>query len=123
MRAAPEDSPGEGDAGPPGRKQDGKQPIAESVFVFEEENMMSNSTSRPTLQVSRSLMSSGVVLAIVGCFLWVIGAVLSTTALAQAALKWIDQLEESPSEMARKRAHQFKDAVSAGSKAWREQSH
>ena len=52
---------------------------------------MSNSTSRPTLQVNRSLMSSGVVLAIVGCFLWVIGAVLSTTALAQAALKWIDQ--------------------------------
>ena len=84
---------------------------------------MSNSTSRPRIEVNRGLMSSGVVLAIVGCFLWVIGAVLSTTALAQAAMKWIDQLEESPSEMARRRAHQFKDAVSAGSKAWREQSH
>jgi hypothetical protein len=84
---------------------------------------MSNSTSRPTLRVNRSLMSSGVVLAIVGCFLWVIGAVLSTTALAQAALKWIDQLEESPSEIARMRAHQLKEAMSAGSKAWRDQGH
>ena len=81
---------------------------------------MSNST-RPTFEVNRSLMTSGVVLALVGCFLWVIGALLSTTALAQAVLKWLDQLEESPSEIARRRAGQFKEAVSAGSKAWREQ--
>jgi hypothetical protein len=85
--------------------------------------MMSNSTSRPRFEVNRSLMSSGVVLACVGFFLWLIGAALSATALGQAAMKWIDQLEESPSEIARKRAHQLKDAVSAGSKAWREQSH
>ena len=83
---------------------------------------MSNSTSRPRFEVNRGLMSSGVVLACVGSFLWLIGAVLSTTALARAAMKWIDQLEESPSEMARKRAHQFKEAVSAGSKAWRDRS-
>ena len=83
---------------------------------------MSNST-RPTFEVNRSLMTSGVVLALVGCFLWVIGALLSTTALAQAVLKWLDQLEESPSEIARRRAGQFKEAVSAGSKAWREQPH
>ena len=83
---------------------------------------MSNSTSRPRFEVNRGLMSSGVVLACVGSFLWLIGAVLSTTALARAAMKWIDQLEESPSEMARKRAHQFKEAVSAGSMAWRDQS-
>jgi hypothetical protein len=31
-------------------------------------------------------------------------------------------LEESPSELARRRAHQFKEAVSAGSKAWRDQT-
>jgi hypothetical protein len=52
-----------------------------------------------------------------------IGAALSATALGQAAMKWINQLEESPSEIARRRAHQFKEAVSAGSKAWREESH
>jgi len=84
--------------------------------------MMSIST-RPAFEVNRTWMSSGVVLLCVGFFLWLIGAALSATALAQAAMKWISQLEESPSEMARRRAHQFKEAVVAGSKAWQEQSH
>jgi hypothetical protein len=85
--------------------------------------MMSNSTSRPAFEVNRGMMSSGVVLLCVGFFLWLVGAALSGTALAQAAMRWIDQLEESPSEIARRRAHQLKEAVSAGSKAWRDQSH
>jgi hypothetical protein len=84
---------------------------------------MSNSVSRPTIQINRSLLSSGVVLLCVGFFLWWIGAALAASALGQAAMKWIDQLEESPSDMARRRAHQFKEAVSAGSKAWQQQSH
>ena len=65
---------------------------------------MSSSISRPAFEVNRSLMSSGVVLLCVGFFMWLIGAALSATALGQAAMKWIDQLEESPSEMARRRA-------------------
>jgi hypothetical protein len=85
--------------------------------------MMSDLTSRPRIEINRGLMSSGVVLLCVGFFLWLIGAALSGTAFAQAAMKWIDQLEESPSDMARRRAQQLKEAVSAGSKAWREQSH
>jgi hypothetical protein len=85
--------------------------------------MMRNSTSRPPFEVNRGWMTSGVVLLCVGFFLWLIGAALSGTALAQAAMKWIQQLEESPSEIARRRAHQFKEAVSAGSKVWQEQSH
>ena len=84
---------------------------------------MSSSSSRPTFEVNRSLMSSGVVLLCIGFFLWLVGAALSATALGQAAMKWIDQLEESPSDMARRRAHQFREAVSAGSKAWKDQSH
>ena len=83
---------------------------------------MSNSTSRPPFEVNRGSMTSGVVLLCLGFFLWLVGAALSGTALAQAAMKWIQQLEESPSEMARRRAQQFKEAVSAGSKAWQEQS-
>jgi hypothetical protein len=94
-----------------------------SATRSEMRTMMSSSTSRPLFEVNRSLMSSGVVLLCVGFFLWLVGAALSATALGQAAMKWIDQMEESPSEIARKRAHQFKEAVSAGSKAWREQSH
>jgi len=84
---------------------------------------MSSSTSRPTLEVNRSLLTSGVVLLCVGFFVWLIGAALSATALGQAAMRWVSQLEESPSDMARRRAHQFKEAVSAGSKAWKDQSH
>jgi hypothetical protein len=94
-----------------------------SATRSEMRTMMSSSTSRPQLEVNRTLMSSGVVLLCVGFFLWLIGAALSATALGQAAMKWIDQMEESPSEIARRRAQQFKEAVSAGSKAWREQSH
>ena len=81
-----------------------------------------SSSTRPVLDINKSLMSPGVVLLFVGFFLWWVGAALSATALAKAAMKWIDQLEESPSEMARRRAQQFKQAVSAGSKAWRDQT-
>ena len=81
-----------------------------------------SSSTRPMLEINKSLMSPGVVLLFVGFFLWWVGAALSATALAKAAMKWIDQLEESPSEMARRRAQQFKQAVSAGSKAWRDQT-
>jgi hypothetical protein len=108
---------------PPGKSKSMMGATTGSATRSEMRTMMSSSTSRPLFEVNRSLMSSGVVLACVGFFLWLIGAALSGTALAQAAMKWIDQLEESPSEMARRRAHQFKEAVSAGSKAWREQSH
>src|SRR4029453_16555710 len=94
-----------------------------SATRSEMRTMMSSSTSRPLLEVNRSLMSSGVVLLCVGFFLWLVGAALSATALGQAAMKWIDQMEESPSEIARKRAQQFREAVSAGSKAWQEKSH
>jgi hypothetical protein len=94
-----------------------------STTRSEMRTMMSSSTSRPTLEINRSLMSSGIVLLCVGFFLWLVGAALSATALGQAAMKWMDQLEESPSEIARRRAHQFKEAVSAGSKAWQDQSH
>ena len=83
---------------------------------------MSNSPSRPALEVNRTLLRSGVVLVFVGGALWVTGALVSTTALAQAAKKWIDQLDESPTEMAYRRVQQLKGAASAGSKAWREQA-
>jgi hypothetical protein len=85
--------------------------------------MMSNSTSRPAFGVNTNLLGAGVVLLCVGGVVWLTGAALSGTALAQAAKKWVDQLDESPSEMANMRIQQLKGAVSAGSKAWREQTH
>jgi hypothetical protein len=81
---------------------------------------MTSSTSHPTFAVDARLLRAGVALLCVGGITWLIGAVLSTTALGQALKKWVDQMEESPSEMAQRRLHQLKVAAAAGSKAWRE---
>ena len=83
---------------------------------------MSDTTSRRTLELNVPLLGSGVVLLWVGGVVWLTGAAVAASALAQAAKKWIDQLDESPSEIARRRMHQLKVAASAGSKAWRDQS-
>ena len=83
---------------------------------------MSNSTPARTLELNRSLLGAGVVLLCVGGVVWLSGAAMSAIALAQAAKKWIDQRDESPSDMARRRMQQLKVAASAGSKAWREQA-
>ena len=83
---------------------------------------MSDTTSRRTLELNVPLLGSGVGLLWVGGVVWLTGAAVAAFALAQAAKKWIDQLDESPSEMARRRMHQLKVAASAGSQAWRDQS-
>ena len=106
----------------PRQGADDEEHLRGSATHPEKRIKMSNSASRPTLEINRSLMSSGVLLLCVGFFLWWVGAALSATALGRAAMRWIDQMEESPSEIARRRAHQFREAVSAGSKAWQDQS-
>jgi hypothetical protein len=45
---------------------------------------------------------------------------LVTSALISASRQWIDQLEQPPSEMARRRWEQAKAAASAGAAAWRD---
>ena len=42
------------------------------------------------------------------------GAAFASVALAQAAKKWIDQLEESPSQMAQRHLHHVMAAAEAG---------
>ena len=83
---------------------------------------LSNSASRPVLHVNRNLLASGVVLLCVGGAVWLTGAALSAAALVQAGKRWIDQMDESPSDMALRRFDQLKAAASAGSNAWRQQS-
>lgn len=82
--------------------------------------MVSNS-SRPHVELDVGLLRKGVVLLCVGGIVWLVGAALSATVLGKAASKWISDLEESPSEMAQRRYHQFKSAAAAGSKAWRDE--
>jgi hypothetical protein len=81
---------------------------------------MSNATSRPPFQVNRKLMKPGLVLLCVGGVAWLAGAGLSGTALAQASWRFIEQLDESPAEIANRRFQQMKVAAAAASKAWNE---
>lgn len=83
---------------------------------------MTTTSPRPQLQVNGKLLAAGAALLCVGGAIVMSGAALASVALAQAAKKWINQLDESPSEMAQRRLHQFRAAAEAGSKAWRGQS-
>lgn len=83
---------------------------------------MSASGSQHAFHVNGKLLASGAALLCVGGAVLMVGAALAATALAQAAKKWIDQLEESPTEMAQRRFQQIKVAAEAGTKAWRDQS-
>jgi hypothetical protein len=51
---------------------------------------MSSSASRPPFEVNGKLLKPGLVLLGVGGVAWLAGAMLSTTALAQAAWKFVD---------------------------------
>ena len=81
---------------------------------------MSSSTSRPPFQVNPQLLKPGLVLLCVGGGAWLAGALLSGTALAQATWRFIEQLDESPAEIANRRFQQMKVAAAAASKAWNE---
>ncbi|HVD22191.1 MAG TPA: hypothetical protein VNC23_03780 [Lapillicoccus sp.] len=81
---------------------------------------MSSSTSRPPFQVNPRLLKPGLVLLCVGGGAWLAGALLSGTALAQATWRFIEQLDESPAEIANRRFQQMKVAAAAASKAWNE---
>lgn len=81
---------------------------------------MSTSTSRPPFQVDRQLMKPGLVLLCVGGVAWLAGAAMSATALAQASWRFIEQLDESPTDVANRRFQQLRVATAAGRKAWKE---
>ena len=83
---------------------------------------MTDSIERSSPHLNVPLLGTGVALLWVGGVVWLSGAAVAAIALAQAAKKWMDQLDESPSEIARRRMNQLKVAASAGSKAWRDQS-
>lgn len=83
---------------------------------------MSTSGTRPALDVNGKLLGTGAVLLCVGGAVLMTGAALASVALAQAAKKWIDQLDESPTELAHRHLHHLRVAAEAGSKAWRDET-
>jgi hypothetical protein len=80
---------------------------------------MAEDTSSGEIQLNRSLIVGGGVLVAVGGLLGFAGMALLSSALISATRQWVDHLEEPPSQMARRRWAQTKQAASAGAAAWR----
>jgi hypothetical protein len=78
--------------------------------------------SQGTPQPNRNLLVGGIILLGAGGLLGFTGMVLVSSALLSASRRWIDQLEQPPSEIARRRLQQARAAAAAGASAWRNES-
>jgi membrane protein implicated in regulation of membrane protease activity len=81
---------------------------------------MEESSSTADIQLNRSLIVGGGVLVALGGLLGFTGMALLSSALISATRRWVNRLDEPPSEMARRRWAQTKRAASAGAAAWRD---
>lgn len=81
--------------------------------------IMSNDVSQKAIQVNRSLVVGGGALVGIGGLLGFTGMVLVGSALLSATRQWVNQLEQPPSEIARRKWQQARAAASAGTEAWR----
>lgn len=80
---------------------------------------MSTDASQNGIQVNRGRLAGGGALIGIGGLVALSGLVLVGSALFSATRQWIDQLEQPPSEIARRTWQQAKAAASAGADAWR----
>ena len=80
---------------------------------------MSHNPSPEGMQLNRRLLVGGGLLVGIGGLLGLTGMVLVGSALLSATRQWINQLEQPPSELARRKWQQAKVAASAGAQAWR----
>jgi hypothetical protein len=80
---------------------------------------MSDDGAQPGIQVSRGRLVGGGVLVGIGGLLGFAGMALIGSALLSATRQWVNQLEEPPSETARRKWRQARAAAAAGAEAWR----
>ncbi len=80
--------------------------------------MASESSHRPTFDIDTGLQRRGVGLLAVGGLLALVGAAMSMYGLIDATRRWMQQLDEPPSAVARRRWAQVRTASSAGAEAW-----
>src|SRR5215208_1057414 len=81
--------------------------------------LMSDDVSPEGMQVNRSLLICGGGLVGIGGLLGFTGMVLVGSALLSATRQWVNQLEQPPSELARRKWQQARAAATAGAGAWR----
>jgi hypothetical protein len=71
------------------------------------------------VQLDRRLIAGGGVLIGIGGLLGFAGMVLVSSAIVSAARRRVNQLEQPPSELAKRTWQQARAATTAGAKAWR----
>ena len=80
---------------------------------------MGNTTSNGDVQLSRRRIAGGGVLIGIGGLLGFTGMLLVGSAIVSAARQRVNQLEQPPSELAKRTWQQARAATTAGAKAWR----
>ena len=81
---------------------------------------MNDLSSERGVQLNRNLIVGGGVLVAFGGLLGFTGMALVTSALISAARRWVDRMEQPPSDIARRKWQQTKAAAAAGAAAWRD---
>jgi hypothetical protein len=81
---------------------------------------MTHHGSDDDVQLNRGLLVGGGVLVALGGLLGFTGMTLLVSALISATRRWVDHLEQPPSDIARRKWQQTKAAASAGAAAWRD---
>jgi len=71
------------------------------------------------VQLNRRRIAGGGVLIGIGGLLGFTGMLLASFAIVSAARRRVNQLEQPPSELAKRRWQQARAATTAGAKAWR----
>jgi hypothetical protein len=80
---------------------------------------MGNAASNGDVQLSRRRIAAGGVLIGIGGLLGFTGMLLVGSAIVSAARQRVNQLEQPPSELAKRTWQQARAATTAGAKAWR----
>jgi hypothetical protein len=80
---------------------------------------MCNAVSRREILLDRRRIAGGGVLIGIGALLGFSGMLLVGSAIVAAARQTVNQLEQPPSELAKRTWQQARAATTAGAKAWR----
>ena len=80
---------------------------------------MGNAASNGDVQLDRRRIAGGGVLIGIGGLLGFTGMLLVSSAILSAARQRVNQLEQPPSELAKRTWQQARAATTAGAKAWR----
>ena len=79
---------------------------------------MAEQASQGGIQLNRRLVIGGGVLIGIGGLLGFTGVLLLSSAVVSATRRWMNQLEQPPSELAKLKWRQARAATTAGAKAW-----